>query len=283
MKVAMISEHADPLATVGGVDAGGQNVHVAGLAAALAALGHQVTVYTRRTAPGGPASTFPAPGVTVERVPAGPAEQVPKDALLDHMPAFAEYLARRWAADRPDVAHAHFWMSGQAALTAAAGPGVPVVQTFHALGTVKRRWQGTADTSPPSRLAVERDIGRRADAIIATCTDEVTELAAMGVPAGRVTVVPCGVDLALFHPDGQAAPRAGRGDEALILSVGRLVPRKGLDTAVQALRHVPGARLIVAGGDPDDGEAVRLRALAAAAGLRDRVDFVGSVARALVP
>ena len=48
MDVAMLSEHASPLATLGGVDAGGQNVHVAMLARALADRGHRVTVYTRR-------------------------------------------------------------------------------------------------------------------------------------------------------------------------------------------------------------------------------------------
>ena len=48
MKIAMVSEHASPLATLGGVDAGGQNVHVSELAQALARRGHEVTVYTRR-------------------------------------------------------------------------------------------------------------------------------------------------------------------------------------------------------------------------------------------
>ena len=42
MRIAMVSEHASPLATLGGVDAGGQNVHVAALARSVAALGHEV-------------------------------------------------------------------------------------------------------------------------------------------------------------------------------------------------------------------------------------------------
>ena len=50
MRIAMISEHASPLAVLGGVDAGGQNTHVAELSAALAAAGHDVRVYTRRDA-----------------------------------------------------------------------------------------------------------------------------------------------------------------------------------------------------------------------------------------
>ncbi|MFG1946531.1 glycosyltransferase [Nonomuraea sp. NPDC048826] len=278
MKIDLISEHADPLAAIGGVDSGGQNVYVASLATALAARGHSVVVHTRRSRPDQPRSVRVSPGVTVEYVPAGPAAPVPKDELPPYMPEFTDRLAGRWALRAPDVVHAHFWMSGQAALQAA--DGVPVVQTFHALGTVKRRWQGHADTSPAHRVATERAIGRRADAVLATCGDEVEELIAMGVPESRISVVPCGVDLDKFCPDGPVAPRT---DGPMVLSIGRLVPRKGVDTVIAALRRIPGAELVVAGGRTDDEEAVRLRELAQGYGLQDRVHVIGSVSREHVP
>ncbi|MFI0424674.1 glycosyltransferase [Spongiactinospora sp. 9N601] len=281
MRIDLVSEHADPLAAVGGVDAGGQNVHVAALATALAARGHEVTVHTRRTSPDGPQAVPMAPGVTVEHVPAGPAMPLPKDELLPHMPAFARHLAARWAADPPDVAHTHFWMSGLAALAAAREVPVPVVHTYHALGTVKRRWQGDADTSPARRVGIETEIGVRADAIVATCHDEAEELRAMGVPLSRVRVVPCGVDLELFRPDGPMAARDG--DRPRVLSIGRLVPRKGVETIIEALCQVPEAELVIAGGDVRDAEAVRLAGLAARRGVADRVRLIGSVARADVP
>ncbi|MFG6195184.1 glycosyltransferase [Nonomuraea sp. JJY05] len=278
MKVDLISEHADPLAAVGGVDSGGQNVHVAELARALAGRGHTIVVHTRRTSERQPESVTMAPGVTVEYVTAGPPVPLPKDELPPYMAEFTERLADRWAASPPDVVHAHFWMSGQAALQAA--DGVPVVQTFHALGTVKRRWQGDADTSPAHRIDTERAIGRRADAVLATCGDEVAELRAMGVPERRIAVVPCGVDLSVFRPDGPVAPRTGG---KLILSIGRLVPRKGVDTVIRALRRIPDADLVIAGGLEDDEEAVRLYELARAYGLERRVHVIGSVPREHVP
>lgn len=278
MKVDLISEHADPRAALGGADAGGQNVHVTELATALAARGHDVVVYTRRTSPAQPRRAFLAPGASVEYVRAGPAAPLPKDTLLPYMAAFAEELARCWSARPPDLVHAHFWMSGQAAL-AAAGGDLPVLQTFHALGTVKRRWQGSADTSPACRVAAEREIGERVDAVVATCSDEVRELRAMGVPAERVAVVPCGVDLGLFRP----GPAVRRSPGTRVLSIGRLVPRKGVDTLVRALREVPGAELVIAGGGAEDDEAHRLRDLAAAYGLAGRVRVIGSVPRGRVP
>ena len=208
MRIAMISEHASPLATLGGTDAGGQNAHVAELSAALAAQGHEVRVYTRRDDPR-PAAVVPlVPGVDVVHVPAGPAVVLPKDDLLSYMGDFAGWLAADWRSTwRPDVAHAHFWMSGLAAVTAARSCDLPVVQTYHALGSVKRRHQGAADTSPPRRIAYERQLGHAVDRIVVQCQDEIRELLRLGLPRTRMALIPSGVNTGRFTPDGPAVPR----------------------------------------------------------------------------
>ena len=320
MRIAMVSEHASPLAALGGEDAGGQNVHVAALAYALADRGHAVRVYTRRDDPSLPEvlRLRPAPDdepatagisggagavggtVDVVHVPAGPARVVPKDALAPWMPGFGDWLARHWTADGsagppaqawPEVVHAHFWMSGLAALHARDLTGVPVVQTFHALGAVKRRHQGGRDTSPQDRVEREAELAARADAVLATCSDEVRELLALGAPADRLHVAPCGVDLGAFTSRGPRAPRTP--GMRRVLSIGRLVERKGVDTLVQAVALLAAqgrtdVELVVAGGPAaaeldGDPEVRRLRALAAALGVDDRVRFVGRVGRADVP
>jgi glycosyltransferase involved in cell wall biosynthesis len=285
MKIAMVSEHASPLAVIGGVDAGGQNVHVAALAAGMLKRGHEVTVFTRRDDPDLPRRVRARKGYVVEHVPAGPATDVPKDELLPHMGAFADYLASRWAAERFDIAHAHFWMSGLAATQAAAVTGVPVVQTFHALGTVKRRHQGPKDTSPPERIAIETRLCADVDHIIATCADEVAELSMMGLGAGRASIVPCGVDLGMFQP---APPLSESGRAPRLLVVGRLVERKGVADVIDALRELPGVELTIAGGPaPDllaiDPDVARLREHANAAGVADRVRLLGRVDRPDLP
>ncbi|HKG03997.1 MAG TPA: glycosyltransferase [Conexibacter sp.] len=283
MKVAMVSEHASPLAVLGGVDAGGQNVHVAALAAEMGRQGAHVVVHTRRDDPHLPQRVPLAPGVFVDHVPAGPPASIPKDELLPHMDAFAADLAAQWREDRPDVVHAHFWMSGHAALMAARQLGIPVVHTFHALGVVKRRYQGEMDTSPPERIAIEREILRRADHVVATCSDEIFELVRMGGARGRLTPIPCGVDLGLFTPDGRRARR--RPGLRRIVCVGRLVARKGVGNAISALAALPDVELVVAGGPPRaqldrDPEARRLRALAEETGVADRVELRGRMGRA---
>jgi len=285
MKIAMVSEHASPLAALGGVDAGGQNVHVAALATEIGRQGAHVVVHTRRDDPRLPQRVRLAPHVEVDHVSAGPARPIPKDELLPHMDAFAADLAAQWREDPPDVVHAHFWMSGHAALMAARDLGIPVVQTFHALGVVKRRYQGEADTSPPERLGIEREILRRADHVVATCSDEIFELARLGGSRGRLTAIPCGVDLDLFTPHGPRARR--RPGRRRLVCVGRLVARKGVGNAISALAALPETELVVVGGPPRpqldrDPEARRLRALACEAGVADRVDLRGRLGRAAV-
>jgi D-inositol-3-phosphate glycosyltransferase len=282
----MVSEHASPLAVLGGVDAGGQNVHVAALATALARRGNSVVVHTRRDDPSSPRRVQLAPGVVVDHVEAGPPVEIPKDDLLPHMDAFARDLREQWAADRPDVVHSHFWMSAVAALAAAGDLGIPVVHTFHALGTVKRRQQGAKDTSPPERLEIERGIATAVDRIVATCTDEVFELLRMGADRRTISVIPCGVDVARFSPSGPAEPRQpGR---HRVVAACRLVERKGIGNAITALADVPDTELHVAGGPdasglPGDPEARRLRALAERAGVADRVVLRGRVGRGAMP
>src|SRR3954452_10237850 len=285
MRLALVSEHASPLAVLGGVDAGGQNVHVDALARGLARRGATVVVHTRRDDPSLPRRVALCPWVVVDHIDAGPAAVIPKDDLLPHMGTFARELERCWSQERPDVVHSHFWMSGLAARDAAAKLEIPVVHTFHALCLVKRRYQGDADTSPERRIELEREIVARADRIVATCTDEAFELMRLGADRSKVRVFPCGVDLEHFRPDGPAEPR---GLEHRIVYAGRLVERKGIGNVISALEQVPDCELVIAGGPPaaeldGDHEASRLRALAEHHGVADRVHLRGRVGRPDLP
>ena len=285
LRIAMVSEHASPIVDVGDVDAGGQNVHVAALASALARRGHDVEVSTRRDDPDLPRVVMTDEGYRVRHIDAGPAQRLPKDALLPYMPGFSRQLVHAWSRELPDVAHGHFWMSGLAAHRAGRAVGVPVTQTFHALGVVKRRHQGDADTSPALRVATELMLTRQVDRIIATCSDEVFELRRMGLTGDCVDTIPCGVDIAHFTPEGPALPR---GPRMRVLVVSRLVPRKGVDDAIRAIAEVPDAELLVAGGPESsrmdaDPEVLRLRTLARDLGVADRVTLLGPVDRERMP
>jgi glycosyltransferase involved in cell wall biosynthesis len=286
MKIDMVSEHASPLAALGGVDAGGQNVHVASLAGALADLGHTVRVHTRRDDPDLPRRVQMRDGVEVVHLPCGPPAPLPKDELLPHIGELTHALERELRRHRPDVVHAHFWMSGLAGIAAARRVQVPTAITYHALGSVKRRQQGAKDTSPPQRVRLEAAVARACDRVLATSNEEIFELLRMGAPRERIELVPCGVDTATFTPDGPTEARGRHRHRVVVVS--RLVERKGIGNVIAALPQVPDTELVVAGG-PDasalrqDREAVRLDALARACGVRDRVELRGRVDRGDVP
>src|SRR5215207_2145831 len=220
MRIAMVSEHASPLATLGGVDAGGQNVHVDALSSELARRGHDVTVFTRRDSTTLPDTVVMEGGYEVHHITAGPPSDIPKDEIWPYMGSFAARLAEHWRRERFDVAHAHFWMSGAATMGAATTVGIPWAQTFHALGSVKQRHQKRRDTSPADRIMVERRICQTADVVIATCRDEVTELTRLGLAPARARVIPCGVDTAIFTPRPAVERQPRR-----LLTIGRLVER----------------------------------------------------------
>jgi glycosyltransferase involved in cell wall biosynthesis len=141
--------------------------------------------------------------------------------------------------------------------------------------------QGVRDTSRPERLELEAGVARDVDAVIATSSQELFLLRRLGADPRRVTVIPCGVDLASFSPAGGRPPRP----LLRIVWVGRLVERKGVGTIIEALASVPDVELLVAGGPDrralqDDAEYRRLAELAGQIGVAGRVRFLGRVGRA---
>jgi D-inositol-3-phosphate glycosyltransferase len=289
LRIAIISEHASPLALTGGVDAGGQNVYVAHVARCLAAAGHHVDVLTRRDDAALPGVVDMRPGVRVLHIDAGPAHFVPKEQLLNHMPAFTEAATQLFLHSEPyDVLHANFFMSGLVGLELKRRFGIPLVTTFHALGLVRREHQGSADLFPPQRIAIERALVRDSDRVIAECPqDEADMLRLYDANADRLTCVPCGVDTTELRPGDKRRARQRLGlpvDDFIALQLGRMVPRKGIANVIAAMARLPAdlpAQLIVVGGGttkPDEKatpEIGRLRGIARELGIEDKVTFVG--------
>lgn len=294
-KIALISDHASPLASAGGVDSGGQNIYVAQVARHLARLGYHVDVFTRADAPNLPPVVEWQPRVRVVHVPAGPAAFVRKEELLPLMDGFCSYVcgfAR--AGSGYMAAHANFFLSALAAMELKRALGIPFVVTFHALGRVRRLHQSGADEFPAERMDVEDAAIAQADAIIAECPqDEEDLLQLYRAPRARLALIPCGFDKAEFWPIARPFARRALGldpRERILLNIGRLVPRKGVDNAIRALgrlarEHRIAARLLVVGGNSDlpcpslTPEIGRLKELAAQEGVAERVVFTGRRSR----
>lgn len=291
-RIALISEHASPLADPGSVDSGGQNVYVAQVARHLARAGHQVDVFTRLDNSDLDEILEWEDGVRVIHVPAGPACFIPKEDLFASMPAFVEYMINFIQSESTsyDLIHANFWMSAFVAAEIKRTLNIPFVVTFHALGKVRRIYQGDADGFPDDRFAIEERIVHEADRIIAECPQDEEDLTQLyHADPKKLVLVPCGFDSSEMWPVGKKQARRELGldpNEYIVLQLGRMVPRKGVENAIRGLAHlvnqchVPARLLIVGGGSetPDPKitpEIGRLQAIAEREGIADRVVFTG--------
>ncbi len=290
--VAFLSEHASPVALLGSADAGGQNVYIDEVSRGLATLGYAVDIFTRRTSHSDPHMIAWAPGVRVINLECGPLHFLPKDDLWPLMPEFRQAILRFMLRDgvRYDLLHGNFWMSGHVACQLRRQLDIPTVQIFHAMGKTKQQHQGDADTSPSERIAVELEIVRQADRLIAQCPSELTELVEdYGADPGNVVIIPSAVNCQRFYPIDQALARQRLGldpNDLIVVYVGRLLPRKDIRNIVRALailvqRTELPLKLLVVGGEtaePDPAvtpEIGVLQALAAELGVADRLIFTG--------
>ena len=295
-RIAMISEHASPLAAPGGIDSGGQNVYVANLARELAQLGYRVDIFTRRDSMAHQQVVQWRDKIRVVHVPAGPAHYVPKEYMLPYMEDFARFVTRfaRRQDTLYDVVHANFFMSGMAAQHIKRELGIPFVITFHALGQVRHVAQGTADGFAPVRLQIEHSLMRDAGRIIAQCAQDRHDMEQLyGAQSERITIAPGGFDPQELWPVPVRLARHKLSlpqSKFVVLHLSRIVPRKGIDTVIESLallrsRYGIDAMLVVAGGEgalrgtPDTPELARLRALARARGVSEFVQFAGRKSR----
>ncbi len=258
-RIAIISEHASPIALFGGVDSGGQNVYVGQLAKNLALLGYEVDVFTRRDNNRLP-KIFPwIKGVRIIHVPAGPPEFIPKEDLFPYMTQFTEYTARFLKNNKKyDIIHANFWMSGFVAMN------------------------------------LKRSLGIPSDHIIAECPQDKEDMIHFYTHAKpeKITIIPCGFDPSELWPMEKNSARTAlwfKSDEKLILHLGRMVPRKGVDNVIYGFAlciknyHI-NARLIIGGGETSipelfilSPEIARLQRIASEEGVLDKIYFTGQL------
>lgn len=294
-RIAFISEHASPLAMLGGVDAGGQNVYVGELARQIVKKGYQVDVFTRREDPALPACLTWCNDIRIIHVDAGPAKCIEKEKILPYMTEFRDNMLAfiRQEGIHYHLVHANFFMSALVAMELKSILHIPFVVTFHALGHVRRLHQGEQDRFPAARLTIEQEVINNADQIIAECPQDKEDLLKYyAAPAEKITMIPCGINPEEMFPIDQQLARMQLkipADEAVLLQLGRIVPRKGVDNVIRALAKLPytgkKVRLIIVGGEAEicgqgpNPEIVRLKNITRELGLQADVTFTGRKSR----
>ena len=294
-KIALISEHASPLADLGGVDTGGQNVYVAQLAKHLARMGYRVDVFTRKDNAELADVVNWVAGVRVVNIKAGPEAIVVKEDLLQYMDEFKNNMVKFIMRNSIDyeLVHANFFMSALVAMGIKEELDIPFVVTFHALGHVRRIHQAEADKFPVERLAIEEEAVRQASLIIAECPQDKEDLMHYyNAPEEKIAIVPCGFSANEFNPVDKEAARRILGlpqGEHIILQLGRMVPRKGVDNVIEALAKISvknkPVTLVIVGGECEEleeekcPEYARLMNIAREHGVVNKIIFAGRKSR----
>ncbi len=304
MRIAVLSYHTCPLATLGGKDAGGMNVYVRDLALYLGREGIQLDVFTRSQDEHVPHVLHDLGfGNRVAHIPAGPEHPLPKIILKDYIQEYTDQILE-FASSKGlhyDLIHSHYWMSGLAAEKLGEIWGVPVIQMFHTLGKLKQLVaQNKEEAEGDYRIRGESHVIGIADRIVASTSTEKQQLENLyGADPSQIEVIPPGVDLHHFYPIPPDEAKEYVGvplDKRMLLFVGRIEPLKGIKTLLKALAILrqngqAGEKLCLAviGGDLEEDQTKEsqemklLRELREEYQLQDMVTFLGKRSQDSLP
>ncbi|GIK65902.1 MAG: glycosyl transferase family 1 [Chloroflexota bacterium] len=302
-RVAMLSIHTSPMASLGGKKTGGMNVYVREIACAMGRRGIKVDVFTRENAPETVGAIVPmGENARLIYLPAGPTEVLDPDVVYPYLADFRDALLdfTRTNGLHYDLIYSHYWLSGVVAYELKQIWKVPFIQMFHTLGHMKTRIdsprQPSARTTQVSlqvnrRVMMETEIINQADRLIAaTPAERMQMLWLYRANRRRIETVSPGVDLMRFHPFDKELARQKIGlqpNEKMLLFVGRIEPLKGVDTICEALARLKlnapdtlrEVKMVIIGGDPTDmnhQEMQRIRTKCCDLGLEETMIFIGA-------
>jgi D-inositol-3-phosphate glycosyltransferase len=291
LRIAMLSAHSCPVGDLGAKDTGGMSVYIRELAYELGGLGHSVDVFTRVHDPADPQIVDLGHGARLIHLKAGREESINKLLMYCYLPEFSCNLENFRSANRLnyDVVFSHYWLSGWVGENLQRWWRIPHVIMFHTLGAIKNA-VGVGEESPELRVMSEKESIQKCQRIIVATEreKEALQLRYNALPE-KIGVVPCGVNMQLFHPLDRedARRRTGLSGEKVILFVGRIDPLKGIDRLLESLLHlkdIPDVKLIIIGGDERDrSELEKLQRRSCELGLTERVRFQGLVKQEELP
>ncbi|PMB01817.1 glycoside hydrolase [Fischerella thermalis CCMEE 5328] len=296
-RIALISVHGDPAIEIGKEEAGGQNVYVRQVGEALAQLGWQVDMFTRKVSTEQDTIVQHRPNCRTIRLEAGAVEFVPRDNLFGNLPEFVGNFLKfqRENGITYPLIHTNYWLSSWVGMQLKKIQGSKQVHTYHSLGAVKYNTIKTIPLIASTRLAVEKEVLETAERIAATSPQEKEHMRSLVSTKGNIDIIPCGTDIEQFGCISQQAARVKLGlnpEDKVVMYVGRFDPRKGIETLVRAVgksqfRGDKHLKLIIGGGSrpgqSDGMERERIEGIVHELGMSDFTIFTGRLSQEILP
>lgn len=299
-RVAMFSMHSDPLAAIGSMEAGGQNVYIKNLVTHLDKIGWSVDVFCRLDSAHKKQVAKIGKRSRIIRLRAGRPIYVHKSQLRPYFPEFYQNFLSFINFQNPYLLfHGHHYDGGAIALLVHKELKKPLIINFHSLGQVRYETQkkyafnGNEQKLFDERITIEKNIIQNVSLIISLAETEKRDLRFFyGAPEEKIAVIPGGVNIKEFAPIPKEKARKILNlpkEDFILLFVGRLEWRKGIGTLIGATRllqnDIPNVRDLIIGGrifglqkNRDDfKEYQRLLKKARDAGIQDKIQFMGRV------
>ena len=255
--IAMLSIHSNPIGVLGTIDTGGMSVYISELAREIGSRGHRVDIYTRRHDGGHRPVIELSKNVRLIYLSIANTGNLSKLTLYPHLHKFFQSM-EKFRTDENlayEIIHSHYWLSGRLGTWAQNYWNRPHLVTFHTLGELKNR-TGVGTPEPEIRITNEKELIKTCHRVLAPTERERDNLIRFyDAPEEKIGVVPCGVNLELFRPEGREVARKRLGfkpDDIILLYVGRFDPLKGLDILLEAMAYLNNSnrfRLVIVGGD----------------------------------
>ncbi|MFW9261775.1 glycosyltransferase family 4 protein [Nostoc sp. CALU 546] len=296
-RIALISVHGDPAIEIGKEEAGGQNVYVRQVGKALAQLGWQVDMFTRKVSLEQDSIVQHSKNCRTIRLKAGPLEFVPRDDIFEYLPEFRDNFLKFQVENdiTYQLVHTNYWLSSWVGMELKKIQQSKQVHTYHSLGAVKYNTIEDIPLIASQRLAVEKEVLEIAERIVATSPQEQQHMRSLVSTEGNIDIIPCGTDIQRFGSIAREAARAELGidkETKVVLYVGRFDPRKGIETLVRAvnesgLRDSKNLQLIIGGGstpgNSDGIERDRIEQIVNELGISDFTTFAGRLSQDILP
>jgi len=286
LHIAILSLHSCPCGRLGSRYTGGMNIYIKNMASELVRQGHSVDIFTCSHEDDSSCRLdIPDGNVNLVHIQAEDFATISELNLDTHVSSLAEsIIGYRISHDlHYDVVHSHYWLSGMVGDKLKNVWSIPHVTMFHTLGEIKNE-TGLGKVEPQYRIIREKAIIDSCDLIIAATGKEKNALInKYNADADKISVIPCGVNPALFKPFNKRLAREISNVEArnTMLFVGRADPVKGLDNLLEAislLKHRDDFQLIIIGGD--DSSMAGVKETVSASGKYDiegKIQLVGPV------
>ncbi len=296
-RIALISVHGDPAIEIGKEEAGGQNVYVRHVGQALAELGWQVDMFTRKVNVKQEDIVWHSPNCRTIRLKAGNVDFVPRDNIFGHLPEFVDNFLKFQEENGIvyHLIHSNYWLSSWVGMQLREKQGSQLVHTYHSLGAVKYNTVKTVPLVASTRLATEQRILETAQRIVATSPQEQEHMRTLVSTKGNIDIIPCGTDIERFGRFDRKTARKHLGinpETKLVMYVGRFDPRKGIETLVRAvgeskLLGSEDLKLMICGGSragqSDGDECERIKKIVAELGMSQMTEFPGRVSQDDLP